>query len=376
MRRMVAVLGCLLSCAFALHAAAQDDAQYAAWRKLNAVRRANGAALVAWNTQLAAAAQRHAEDMASKGFLDELGSDGSTPEQRITAAGYPGWQEKRTWAELLHAGRGTFDDALRFFQGDSDQRAALLDLRFREVGIGIASDGVYTYWVVTLGAQPNVLPIFINDGDPFTNQRTVSVQLTQEEAMPQGDANALGRAIEVRLSERQTFEGAQWQRWEPLLPFTLSPGAGTKTLYAEFRDAAGRTAVASATIEYDPTRSAPAAPLPPDLAASTLVPPPPLPTLDVRLVPTPPLPTPIPTQPVVLPQVSTREATFIIARPTPTPPPQALAPAEPAFPAAKPDPPRAAPLALPIGDVLAGYLIIQSVLLVLFARLFVKHRQR
>ncbi|MCS7088277.1 MAG: CAP domain-containing protein [Thermoflexales bacterium] len=352
----------------------QNEAQSEAWRKLNALRRANGASLLAWNAQLAAAAQRHAEDMASNGFLDELGSDGSAPEQRIAAAGYPSWQEKRVWAELLYAGRGTFDDALRFFQVDEAQRTTLLDLRFREVGIGIASDGRYTYWVVTLGAQPNVLPMFINDGDAFTNQRTVSVQIAQEEAMPQGGANAIGRIIEVRLSERPDFADASWQRWEPLLPFTLSPGAGVKTIYAEVRDAAGRIATTSARIEYDPTRAVQAALLPPDPASAAITPPP-LPTLDPSLLPTPtpsPQPTPLPTQPIVLPKVPRGESVTVIVRATPTPMPAGfLTEIE-----TQPEP-SAAPAqhtALPLGDVLVGYLIAQAALLMLFVRAFTRHR--
>ncbi|MDW8292156.1 MAG: CAP domain-containing protein [Anaerolineae bacterium] len=352
----------------------QNEAQSEAWRKLNALRRANGASLLAWNAQLATAAQRHAEDMASNGFLDELGSDGSAPEQRIAAAGYPSWQEKRVWAELLYAGRGTFDDALRFFQVDEAQRTTLLDLRFREVGIGIASDGRYTYWVVTLGAQPNVLPMFINDGDAFTNQRTVSVQIAQEEAMPQGGANAIGRIIEVRLSERPDFADASWQRWEPLLPFTLSPGAGVKTIYAEVRDAAGRIATTSARIEYDPTRAVQAALLPPDPASAAITPPP-LPTLDPSLLPTPtpsPQPTPLPTQPIVLPKVPRGESVTVIVRATPTPMPAGfLTEIE-----TQPEP-SAAPAqhtALPLGDVLVGYLIAQAALLMLFVRAFTRHR--
>ncbi|MCS7325094.1 MAG: CAP domain-containing protein [Anaerolineae bacterium] len=352
----------------------QNEAQSEAWRKLNALRRANGASLLAWNAQLATAAQRHAEDMASNGFLDELGSDGSAPEQRIAATGYPSWQEKRVWAELLYAGRGTFDDALRFFQVDEAQRTTLLDLRFREVGIGIASDGRYTYWVVTLGAQPNVLPMFINDGDAFTNQRTVSVQIAQEEAMPQGGANAIGRIIEVRLSERPDFADASWQRWEPLLPFTLSPGAGVKTIYAEVRDAAGRIATTSARIEYDPTRAVQAALLPPDPASAAITPPP-LPTLDPSLLPTPtpsPQPTPLPTQPIVLPKVPRGESVTVIVRATPTPMPAGfLTEIE-----TQPEP-SAAPAqhtALPLGDVLVGYLIAQAALLMLFVRAFTRHR--
>lgn len=220
--------------------------------KLNEARRNNGLPPLAWSPLLDKAAQRHSEDMAGKGFVDETGSDGSSPRQRIEATGYAAWSRQRVWAESLYAGQGTFDEALAFFLSDDGQRRVLLSSKLREVGIGIAKDPLRTYWTLTFGAQPNLLPIFINDDAPVTNERQVAVILTQEEAVPDGDANAIGRVVEVRLSDRPDFAGAQWQPWERLIPFTLSPQRGRQTIYVEMRDGAGRTTIASDSIEYNP----------------------------------------------------------------------------------------------------------------------------
>ncbi|MCS6847202.1 MAG: CAP domain-containing protein [Anaerolineae bacterium] len=220
--------------------------------KLNEARRNNGLPPLAWSPLLDKAAQRHSEDMADKGFVDETGSDGSSPRQRIEATGYAAWSRQRVWAESLYAGQGTFDEALAFFLSDDGQRRVVLSPKLREVGIGIAKDALRTYWTLTFGAQPNLLPIFINDDAPVTNERQVAVILTQEEAVPDGDANAIGRVIEVRLSDQPDFAGAQWQPWERLIPFTLSPRRGRQTIYVEMRDDAGRTTIASDSIEYDP----------------------------------------------------------------------------------------------------------------------------
>ena len=58
---------------------------------------------LAWNAQLAAAADRHSTDMAVHNFMDHTGSDGSSAGQRITQAGYV-W---RAWGENIAAGYPT-----------------------------------------------------------------------------------------------------------------------------------------------------------------------------------------------------------------------------------------------------------------------------
>ena len=55
---------------------------------LNEVRSDAGAPAVTPEPRLAAAAERHAEDMAARGFISHDGSDGSTPQDRVTDAGY------------------------------------------------------------------------------------------------------------------------------------------------------------------------------------------------------------------------------------------------------------------------------------------------
>lgn len=235
-----------------LHATAQEPEKLEVLARLNEARRSNGLPPFAWSPLLDKAAQRHSEDMASKGFLDETGSDGSSPRQRIEAAGYAAWPQQRVWAEVVYAGQGTFDEGLAFFLSDAAQRRILLSAKLREVGIGIAKDNLRTYWTLTFGAQPNLLPIFINEDAAVTNERQVAVMLTQEEAVPAGDVNAIGRVVEVRLSNRPDFAGAEWQPWARLIPFTLDRQPGRHTVYVEMRDGAGRTTIASDDIEYDP----------------------------------------------------------------------------------------------------------------------------
>ncbi len=268
-KRKQALLG--IACAIVLalclcpaHADALDPEKSDALARLNEARRSNGIPPLAWNALLAKAAQAHSEDMASGGFIDTTGSDGSSPPERIASAGYAAWPRQRVWAESVYAGQGRFDQVLSFLLSNDEQRRIVLSARLREVGIGIARDETRTYWTLTFGAQPNLLPVFINDDAPVTNSRQVAVLLTQEEAVPEGERNAIGRVLEVRLSDRPDFASADWQPWESLIPYTLPDRPGQHTVYVEMRDGAGRTTIAADSIAYDPAAPSAARPLAPE----------------------------------------------------------------------------------------------------------------
>lgn len=255
---LAAILAASLPLATGAHAlparqgAAQAD-KIDALAKINLLRAQNGVPPLFYNPALDQAAQRHCDDMAGKGFVDSIGSDGTSGRQRIEAAGYPGWGGgARPWSESVYAGQLSFDDALNFLVSDEGQRRPLLSSRFREVGIGIASDGVRTYWTITYASQPNVLPVTLNDGATVTTDPQVSVLLTQEEAVPAGGGQFVGTVVDVRLSDKPDFAKAEWQRWERLLPFTFDKKAGPKTLYVELRDAARRVTRSTAQITLDP----------------------------------------------------------------------------------------------------------------------------
>jgi hypothetical protein len=238
------------------------------------LRREAGARPLARNAQLEDAALRHARDMATRGFVDVTGSDGTSVLDRVRAAGYPQWPGQRVYAESIFAGQTSFDEALAFFAGDEQQRVPLLSPRFREIGIGIASDGVRTYWTLTYGSQPNVLPLFINDGAELTGNAEVTVQLPQERAVPGGGDGIIGEVTEVRLSDNPAFANAGWQPWQAVLIFRFDGSPGEKTLYVEMKDIVGQTATSSARIRFDP--NTPAATVAAVTADATAPPVPPL----------------------------------------------------------------------------------------------------
>lgn len=294
--------------------AAQEPDPSATWQVVvNQARLDEGLAAYSLSSLLAAAAQRYADDLATHQAASHTGSDGSTPQQRILEAGYAAWNEggEPMVGENFWTGYGTVEDALAFFMDDPAHRDNILSLTFREMGIGAATDVEgRNYYVLDFGARPNVLPIFINDGAANTDDPQVAVRLTNEEARPEGKgATFMGRAIEIRINNEPNFEDRPWQRWEPLIPWTLPDTPGEHTVYVQFRDAAGRTAASADAIVLGegipstPT-SLPASPIP----EPTITPLSPSATPEVAA---PPSDTPATTSPPVAPPT---------VEPTPTSP--------------------------------------------------------
>lgn len=96
------------------------------------------------NAQLLAAARRHSQDMLEHEFQDHPGSDGSTPGQRITDAGYnwTGWSEnvfayaKSVWQghAALNVDWGPGPGGM---QDPPGHRRAIHNASHREIGIGV-----------------------------------------------------------------------------------------------------------------------------------------------------------------------------------------------------------------------------------------------
>ncbi|MGC9399282.1 MAG: CAP domain-containing protein [Anaerolineae bacterium] len=276
----------------------QEDPARSFYNLINEARLAEGLPPLASSILLTRAAQRHAEDMATHGHIDQKGSDGSTYQQRIREAGYQAWDNGLLVNESIWAGLGTAANALNWFRERPERWEMFVDLRYREVGVGYARDeqGV-NYFVIDFGSRPGVLPIFINDGAEATDDPQVAVRLTNEQAEPLGEGAHIGEAIEIRLSHTPDFDEEPWQPWEALIPWTLgSTEPGTYAVYVQFRDGAGRTTVSEDTIRLVPPGETSPEPLslptPPSNVEST-----PLPTFTPEELSETPSPTPLPTMP-------------------------------------------------------------------------------
>ncbi len=256
-RRPLSRIRILLACAVALAvlqavafpSAAQADPAAEMLARINAARVAQGLPPYAYNEKLATAAQAHSKDMAAAGKVDRTGADGSSPKSRILAAGYGQWAIGPVIDEAIYGGTDGAQGAFEWWMNAPTDKGRLLSTRFREVGIGAAaaSNG-WIYWTLDLGAQPNVLPAFVNGGATRVATTMVTLTLTTENAVPAGEGtNTIGQPVQVRVASDDSFTGTDWQPWAAEVPFQLLPKA-QQSIYVLYRDAQGRTVPVSINV--------------------------------------------------------------------------------------------------------------------------------
>ncbi|OMC50401.1 secretion protein [Mycobacterium sp. IS-2888] len=119
-------------------AARADDSGAAVYSGVSRVRDTCGA--LGDDPRLTVAAQRHADDMLKNGVGGHIGSDGSSPQVRITDAGY-----RPTYTgEIVYWGTGSAANpnlALDMWMQSPAHRAIILNCAFTAAGFATASDG-------------------------------------------------------------------------------------------------------------------------------------------------------------------------------------------------------------------------------------------
>ena len=108
---------------------------------------------LAWDGALASAADGYSADMAANNFISasHLGSDGSTPAQRISRAGYA-W---RAIGENVAAGSASAADTVEQWLGSPPHCQNLMSASFVHVGGACRANPNSTYryyWTIDLGA--------------------------------------------------------------------------------------------------------------------------------------------------------------------------------------------------------------------------------
>jgi uncharacterized protein YkwD len=89
---------------------------------------------------LRSAARAHSADMATNNFVSHQGSDGSSPESRMRAAGVG-----NPLGENVAKG-GDAEQVMRSWLRDRGARANLLDCSAKFIGVGVALKGRTPYW--------------------------------------------------------------------------------------------------------------------------------------------------------------------------------------------------------------------------------------
>ncbi len=120
---------------------------------INQARKGAGLLALTENGKLAAAAQAHSTDMACHSLLSHTGSDGSSIQQRIAAAGYSASYSE----EMIYGGSGAYPkDAFNWWMNDPAHHAVIFDTNVHEIGAGFAyvAESAYgDYYTVDLGSQ-------------------------------------------------------------------------------------------------------------------------------------------------------------------------------------------------------------------------------
>lgn len=204
-------------------------------RLMNAERTLRGLPPLARNDNLTTAARAHNADMIANNFFDHTGSNGSTASERACAAGFAPYGWGRCYAgENIAAGYTTPAAVMAGWMSSGGHRANILNSKYREVGVGHTTGGSWgNYWTMDLGAQPRVLPVFVNNNAAETTDYHVTVTLTKEDVSSWG---SIGSISGVQLSSDPGFTGASWQAWAPSLNFDLPRGSGQKTVYVRYTD--------------------------------------------------------------------------------------------------------------------------------------------
>jgi uncharacterized protein YkwD len=102
------------------------------------------------NATLARVALDYAHDMAAHGYMDHTGRDGSSPQGRVTRAGYR-WREV---GENLAGGVMTAEAVVDGWLQSAEHCANLMDPVFREMGVAFAvnpHDERGVYWALEFG---------------------------------------------------------------------------------------------------------------------------------------------------------------------------------------------------------------------------------
>jgi hypothetical protein len=90
----------------------------------------------------------------------------------------------------------------------------------------------------TTDAVPVITSFKINNGAATTTKRKVTL-----------NNYATNKPTKYKASQSSTFSGATWQTYSKAPSFTLSAGAGTKTVYFRVKNASGQSAVVKDTIK-------------------------------------------------------------------------------------------------------------------------------
>lgn len=123
---------------------------------INDARTEAGLPALTVNAQLTEAAEAHAADMLCNDYFSPVGLDGSTPEERVEAAGFDASLVVENLFALHPAFGGNPQAAIDWWTNNPDAKADLLNANTTVMGIAYASseDSLFGGYFVVLSARP------------------------------------------------------------------------------------------------------------------------------------------------------------------------------------------------------------------------------
>ncbi len=222
-------------------------------------------------------------DMIAQQIADELSNTGAyegAPRSIADELGYPRWPDN---------GQRVITEAINYIGIESPRAFAnnrqqdiietLQNTFYREMGVGVANyqavaEGtVQNVYVIVMGAQPNVLPVVINDGADVVYTRDVELYIHSEFSLAyETDSDIIQQAVQIRVANSEAgLDDAQPIQWEGNnfgLAWQLTEGFGDKEVWVEFEDEKGVRVRSSSMVEYADPATAPTAA--PTTSAATL----------------------------------------------------------------------------------------------------------
>lgn len=123
-------------------------------QRVNALRASLGLPAFQVHPTLAAVAQAHAEWMAAQGTFSHTGAGGTSPQQRVTNAGYQGWvAENIVGGSLMDPARG-----VEWWRNSPIHYATLSSTRYVDVGVGYAYGAGMHMYVLVAGYTSSSAP--------------------------------------------------------------------------------------------------------------------------------------------------------------------------------------------------------------------------
>lgn len=122
----------------------------------NAIRSAAGLGTLSTDSDLAAAAQMFANEISRTGRLSHTGEGGTSPEDRMVAAGYPFGPPGSAVGENLAGGQPSVAEAVAGWMSSPPHKANILQPIYTDVGFGYAyrmQGAIRHVWVANFGTK-------------------------------------------------------------------------------------------------------------------------------------------------------------------------------------------------------------------------------